>query len=220
MARPRKSDHTKQLLLTTGSQMLTEHGSHGTGIKQVLDAVGVPKRSFYNFFPSKEAYVASIIYHYGEQVAEEFNAATAGLDGEPALVLLWCSFRNKVRNKLASGDSWACLLSAMSAEIGGQSFVPRGNYQSGNTVGTEPRELDPALSNKLLANSSYAVQLRKLTTGFPKLDFMAMLDITWYEHQLARIGKGKATRPGMSAWTSVLNTLGAMGSHAFQRRRT
>ena len=79
MARPRKSDHTKQLLLATGSQMLTEHGYHGTGIKQVLDAVGVPKGSFYNFFPSKEAYVASIIHHYGEQVAEEFNAATAGL---------------------------------------------------------------------------------------------------------------------------------------------
>ena len=125
MARPRKSDHTKQLLLTTGSQMLTEHGYHGTGIKQVLDAVGVPKGSFYNFFPSKEAYVASIIHHYGEQVAEEFNAATAGLDGEPALVLLWCSFRNKVRNKLASGDSCACLLGAMSAEIGQASRLSR-----------------------------------------------------------------------------------------------
>src|SRR5210317_519548 len=125
MARPRKSEQTRQQLLATGSQMLTEHGYHGTGIKQVLDAVGVPKGSFYNFFPSKEAYVASIIHHYGEQVAEEFNAATAGLDGEPALVLLWCSFRNKVRNKLASGDSCACLLGAMSAEIGQASRLSR-----------------------------------------------------------------------------------------------
>jgi len=82
-----------------------------------------------------------------------------------------------------------------------------------------PLAVDPALSNKLLADSNYTIRLRKLTTGFPKLDFMAMLDITWYEHQLARIGKGKATRPGMSAWTSVLKTFGALGSLAFQRRR-
>ncbi|NOR20309.1 MAG: TetR family transcriptional regulator [Xanthomonadales bacterium] len=125
MARPRKSDHTRQQLLATGSQMMTEHGYHGTGIKQVLDVVGVPKGSFYNFFPSKEAYVASIIYHYGEQVAEEFRAATAGLEGEPALVLLWCSFRNKVRNKLNSGESCACLLGAMSSEIGQASPLSR-----------------------------------------------------------------------------------------------
>lgn len=105
--------------------MLTAHGYHGTGIKQVLDAVGVPKGSFYNFFPSKEAYVASIIYHYGEQVAEEFKAATAGLEGEPALVLLWCSFRNKVRNRLNAGGSCACLLGAMSAEIGQASPLSR-----------------------------------------------------------------------------------------------
>ena len=55
MARPRKSEHSRQDLLDTGSRMLTEFGYHGTGIKQVLDAVGVPKGSFYNFFPSKEA---------------------------------------------------------------------------------------------------------------------------------------------------------------------
>lgn len=118
MARPRKSEQTRQQLLATGSQMLTEHGYHGTGIKQVLDAVGVPKGSFYNFFPSKEAYVASIILYYGEQVAEEFEIATAGLEKEHAVVLLWCSFRNKVHNRLSAGGSCACLLGAMSAEIG------------------------------------------------------------------------------------------------------
>ena len=82
-----------------------------------------------------------------------------------------------------------------------------------------PLAVDPALSNKLLADSSYAIHLRKLSTGFPRLDAMTMLDITWYEHQLARLGSGKAARPGMSAWTSVLKTFGALGALAFQRRR-
>jgi TetR/AcrR family transcriptional repressor of nem operon len=117
MARPRKSDHTRQLLLTTGSQMLTEHGYHGTGIKQVLDAVGVPKGSFYNFFPSKEAFVAGIIYQYGEQATEDFRVALAGHEQDPAVVQVWLAFHNKVRNKQAAGESCACLLGAMAAEI-------------------------------------------------------------------------------------------------------
>ncbi len=41
-----------------------EHGYHGTGIKQVLDRVHVPKGSFYNYFESKEAFGAAAIRHY------------------------------------------------------------------------------------------------------------------------------------------------------------
>ena len=99
MARPRKSEQAKQQLLDVGVQMLTEQGYHGTGIKQILDAVGVPKGSFYNFFPSKEAFVASIIYQYGDDVATESLRAVAGLEREPALIQLWYSFYNKVRNR-------------------------------------------------------------------------------------------------------------------------
>jgi len=117
MARPRKSDQTREELLAVGTELLTSHGYHGTGIKQILDAVGVPKGSFYNFFPSKEAFVAEVIHHYGEQVEEEIERATAGLEQEPGLVQLWCSFRNKVQREVATGQSCACLLGAMSAEI-------------------------------------------------------------------------------------------------------
>jgi TetR/AcrR family transcriptional repressor of nem operon len=126
MARPRKSDRTKQDLLVVGTRMLTDHGYHGTGIKQVLDAVGVPKGSFYNFFPSKEAFVASSIYYYGEQMREAFSQATAGLEQEPALVQLWYSFQNKVRNEVNEGIPSACLLGAMSAEIAHASPLCRG----------------------------------------------------------------------------------------------
>jgi TetR/AcrR family transcriptional repressor of nem operon len=123
MARPRKSEQAKQQLLDVGVQMLTEQGYHGTGIKQILDAVGVPKGSFYNFFPSKEAFVASIIYQYGDDVAAESLRAVAGLEQEPALIQLWYSFYNKVRNREQAGESCACLLGALSAEIAQASTV-------------------------------------------------------------------------------------------------
>jgi tRNA-dihydrouridine synthase len=82
-----------------------------------------------------------------------------------------------------------------------------------------PLAVDPEMANKLLADESFSLPLRKLSTGIPALDFMAMLDITWYEQQLALIGAGKPTKPTLSAWRSVLSTFMGLGKHAFQRRR-
>lgn len=82
-----------------------------------------------------------------------------------------------------------------------------------------PLAVDPHLPEKLLADNKHRITWKNPSTGITRLDFMAMLDITWYEQQMARIAKGKPTRPRMSAWLSVLKTFGALGVHAFQRRR-
>ena len=117
MARPRKSDSTRQQLLSTGIALLPAKGYHGTGIKELLDTVGVPKGSFYNFFPSKEAFVVAIIEHYGELEQQEITHHIDDLEGQPALVQIWCAFSRKVWARVAEGESCACLLGAMAAEV-------------------------------------------------------------------------------------------------------
>ncbi|MEX1668524.1 NADH:flavin oxidoreductase/NADH oxidase family protein [Zhongshania guokunii] len=82
-----------------------------------------------------------------------------------------------------------------------------------------PLALDPALPNKLIADDAHAMQLPKLSTGIKALDTLAMLEITWYEHQLERIGKGKQPKPKLSTWISVLKTFCSLGTVAFQKRR-
>ncbi|BFM16060.1 NADH:flavin oxidoreductase/NADH oxidase family protein [Maricurvus nonylphenolicus] len=82
-----------------------------------------------------------------------------------------------------------------------------------------PLAVDPDLPNKLMADNQHKIELKTLTTGFAKLDFMSMLDLTWYEHQLDRIGRGKGPKPNLSPWRSVLRTFAIMGGHAFKRRR-
>jgi 2,4-dienoyl-CoA reductase-like NADH-dependent reductase (Old Yellow Enzyme family) len=82
-----------------------------------------------------------------------------------------------------------------------------------------PLAVDPMLSGKLLRDSEHRIDLKKLTTGIASLDFMAMLDITWYEQQLARIARGQSAKPNMSAWVSVIKTFWSLGAYAFQRRR-
>lgn len=94
--------------------------------------------------------------------------------------------------------------------------------QSGatNMIGiARPLAVEPNLSNRLLIDETAQVVLKILTTGVKALDFMAMLNITWYEHQLNFIGHGKSPKPNLSAWVSVFKTFASMGSTAFKKRR-
>jgi TetR/AcrR family transcriptional repressor of nem operon len=78
MNRPRRSEYTREALITAGIDQLSEHGYHGTGIKQILDEVNVPKGSFYNFFASKEAFVAEVIGHYSRDLLGQLSKFIAG----------------------------------------------------------------------------------------------------------------------------------------------
>jgi 2,4-dienoyl-CoA reductase-like NADH-dependent reductase (Old Yellow Enzyme family) len=79
--------------------------------------------------------------------------------------------------------------------------------------------VDPDFPNKLIADENHQQQLKKLTTGKPAIDKMAMLDITWYEAQLARMAKGKQPKPNLSEWGVFFGTLFNAGIYAFRKRR-
>ena len=82
-----------------------------------------------------------------------------------------------------------------------------------------PLAIDPELPNKLMADEDHSIELRPLTTGFKIIDKMALLDITWYEFQLARMANKKKPKPNMSEWGAFLKTLSGAGMYAFRKRR-
>lgn len=79
--------------------------------------------------------------------------------------------------------------------------------------------VDPDFPNKLLADEDHQQQLRPLTTGNKGIDRMAMLDITWYEAQLARMAKGKKPKPDLSEKLVFLGILWQSGTYGFRKRR-
>jgi TetR/AcrR family transcriptional repressor of nem operon len=80
MARPRQSEGTRKRLLEASMSAFLERGYHGTGLKELLDSVAVPKGSFYNYFPSKEELGAAAIRYYGECTVASLAGA---MDGAP-----------------------------------------------------------------------------------------------------------------------------------------
>jgi 2,4-dienoyl-CoA reductase-like NADH-dependent reductase (Old Yellow Enzyme family) len=79
--------------------------------------------------------------------------------------------------------------------------------------------LDPELPNRVLGGEDFQSAVRALSTGIKTLDRIAMLDVTYYENQLALMAAGKPTRPGMGVWASFFMTLWRMGWQSFRQRR-
>ena len=57
---------SRKKLLELGVSLLMEQGYHGTGLQELVQKAGVPKGSFYNHFPSKEAFGADVVEYYIE----------------------------------------------------------------------------------------------------------------------------------------------------------
>jgi len=72
--RPPKVDRdaleTRDALLRRGLEVLTEQGFCATGIDYILKEVGVPKGSFYHYFPSKEAFGRAVLDEYARYFAQ------------------------------------------------------------------------------------------------------------------------------------------------------
>ncbi len=115
--KPKKSELTRSALIEEGIQQLSEHGYHGTGIKQVLDAVKVPKGSFYNYFGSKEAYVADIIIEYNRQALATFDQFVAQ-SSLPALEQLKAIYAFMLNKFADNSCQKGCLIGSIAAEIG------------------------------------------------------------------------------------------------------
>jgi len=51
------------------------------------------------------------------------------------------------------------------------------------------------------------------------MDNIAMLNIIWYEYQLARMANNQAPKANLSEWRVLLNTRLKAGRYAFRQRR-
>lgn len=126
MNRPRRSEQTREALIEAGIAQLSEHGYHGTGIKQILDEVNVPKGSFYNFFASKEAFVTEVVGHYSRNLLSQLNDF---IEGEGKALTPVEQLRSIYRYSLKQYESHAfkksCLVGAIATEISAESEMCR-----------------------------------------------------------------------------------------------
>jgi len=118
MPRPANPE-VRRRLLAAGLALVHAHGFAASGVKDITDAAGVPKGSFYAYFPSKEAFAAAILEHYWSDIEERILPLlhTDGLAGEQI-----ARFFHALADEHESTDFLlGCLVGNMSLELGGSS---------------------------------------------------------------------------------------------------
>lgn len=116
-------------LLKQGVKLLMEQGYHGTGLKEILDAVKIPKGSFYNYFGSKENFGAEVIQHYIEPFIRQLSDYLENSDGD-ALGALRRYYLELIAEAEKENFKGGCLLGNLMGEIGDTSEVCQKSLQS------------------------------------------------------------------------------------------
>lgn len=117
---PRPSNpEVRRRLLAAGLDLVHAHGFAASGVKEITDAAGVPKGSFYAYFPSKEGFAAAILEHYWSDIEARILPL---LDGDGSAHERITRFFHALADEHESADFLlGCLIGNMSLELGGSS---------------------------------------------------------------------------------------------------
>lgn len=116
---PKPKPHIRENLIRIGATMLHEAGYTATGIKDIVDAAGVPKGSFYNYFESKEAFGREVVDFYFNNGLAELRVLL-GDESVPPLERLQRYFAERIRRFQTVGYIRGCMLGNLSLEVADQ----------------------------------------------------------------------------------------------------
>jgi TetR/AcrR family transcriptional repressor of nem operon len=128
MSTPTQKQINKNNLLSKGVSLLMQQGYHGTGLKEILDAVQIPKGSFYNYFGSKENFAAEVVQHYIEPFISQLDAHLRRSDNDALGALQ--NYFNELITELEKADfKDGCLLGNLMGELGDNSDLCQKSLQ-------------------------------------------------------------------------------------------
>ncbi|MCC2978324.1 TetR/AcrR family transcriptional regulator [Sphingomonas sp. PL-96] len=116
MAPARPIHDTRSAILTSGQSIMSRKGFSGVGLNEILSSAGVPKGSFYHFFPSKDAFGEAMLATYFDDYLAEMEQIF-GKPGLTAAERLMLYFANWRENQGASDCQGRCLAVKLGAEV-------------------------------------------------------------------------------------------------------
>jgi TetR/AcrR family transcriptional repressor of nem operon len=127
MPRP-PNPEVRRRLLAAGLDLVHARGFAASGVKDITDAAGVPKGSFYAYFASKEAFAAAILEHHWADIEMRLLPI---LDEDGSTQERITRFFHALADEHEAGDFLlGCLVGNLSLELGGSSEPVRAELVS------------------------------------------------------------------------------------------
>lgn len=115
MTEQKKSDQTRQKILTAGRTLVSHHGFGAVGLARILKESDVPKGSFYYYFPSKEAFGQALLTDYVADYLGRVDALSNGPgSAHDKLTAFWSAW---LTHAGAEGIASQCLVVKLGAEV-------------------------------------------------------------------------------------------------------
>jgi TetR/AcrR family transcriptional repressor of nem operon len=160
-----QENSSRALILATGQQIMSRKGFSAVGLAEILKEAGVPKGSFYHYFPSKDAFGEAMLADYFAQYHADMDAlfAAPGLNGGGRLLAYFADWHE---NQGASACQGRCLAVKLGAEVADLSEPMRLTLKAGTAgiidrlrraldAGVADRSVTPAAPPAALAETLY-----------------------------------------------------------------
>jgi TetR/AcrR family transcriptional repressor of nem operon len=174
---------TRQIIIQNGAKIIHSKGFVNTGIKDILNASGVPKGSFYFYFKSKEDFGQALVDYYAETMTGMITGYLTDT-GRTPMERLDRFFTESARfyehNRFAGG----CPIGNMSQEMSNISEPIR-------------LKLQAAFSRIRSAMKQCIIEAQELGQVDEKLDpeVLAVFTLNGFEGALIDMKVSKSTRP-------------------------
>jgi len=179
----------REQLVEAAVDYFHEHGFNGSGIKDITDAAGTPKGSFYNHFDSKEAMAVEVMNRY----ADSRQMGMLADESTPPVERIRKHFEFLAADLERFDYARGCMFGNFGAEMSTQSSVIREDVntslarwasllapalEEARAAGALKSEMDrPLLARFLVSSWEGAAMRAKVTRGREPLDdFFAMFD--------------------------------------------
>jgi TetR/AcrR family transcriptional repressor of nem operon len=123
-------DNVRQHILDAGKAIILGKGFTAVGLAEILAAAGVPKGSFYYYFPSKEQFGAALLESYFSTYLQDLDVRL-GSGAVPARERLMGYFREWQARHGQSPCQEPCLMVKLGAEVSDLSEAMRGALRHG-----------------------------------------------------------------------------------------
>ena len=144
---------TKDRILDAAEEIMLEKSFHSVGLKQILDAVEVPKGSFYHYFESKEQFGAEMLKHYMNDASDRKRQMLIANDTETdPLNRLFLYLDGSVDFVQSVAGRFPCLALKLASEVSDLSEAMRQELARGfdDWIDIYREVLDEAVAAKML----------------------------------------------------------------------
>lgn len=144
---------TRERILEAAEEIMLEKSFHSVGLKQILDAVKVPKGSFYHYFESKEQFGVVMLKHYIDEASARKREMLLSKDKEPdPLKRLFAFLDGSIDVIQKVAGKFPCLALKLASEVSDLSEAMREELAQGfeDWISIYREVLDEAVAEKML----------------------------------------------------------------------